>query len=192
MAEDTERGLTKAIQDQMAVAKRKNSTRGHSTRQQRLANAISRAEKAEARANAAEAKISILKVPRLGSRKGRRPGRPRTQIVDFINMMTAFRELPLEFRNDNKARDNVSKIARCLLAHPRYKDKQIDERSMQRKVRNIIAFFIEKLTRPTDGNRREFALDLLFGTDIGAENSANEALILVSEAGVKQYRYSDR
>jgi len=192
VAEDTERGLTKAIQDQMAVAKRKNSTRGHSTRQQRLANAISRAEKAEARANAAEAKISILKVPRLGSRKGRRPGRPRTQIVDFINMMTAFRELPLEFRNDNKARDNVSKIARCLLAHPRYKDKQIDERSMQRKVRNIIAFFIEKLTRPTDGNRREFALDLLFGTDIGAENSANEALILVSEAGVKQYRYSDR
>jgi hypothetical protein len=136
--------------------------------------------------------ILTYKVPRLGSRKGRRPGRPRTQIVDFINMMTAFRELPLEFRNDNKARDNVSKIARCLLAHPRYKDKQIDERSMQRKVRNIIAFFIEKLTRPTDGNRREFALDLLFGTDIGAENSANEALILVSEAGVKQYRYSDR
>jgi hypothetical protein len=128
------------------------------------------------------------KVPRLGSKKGRKAGRPRTRVVDFIDMGIALRELPPEFRNDLKARGNVSEIARRLLDHPRYSHKKIDERSMQRKVRNIITFYIENLTRPTDGCRRKFALDLLFGTNIGSENNDNKmALVLVSPTTVEEF-----
>ena len=62
------------------MAKQKSSTSGHRTQRQ-LAEAIMRAEKAEARADAAEARVRFLekelfemaltyKVPRLGSKKG--------------------------------------------------------------------------------------------------------------------------
>jgi hypothetical protein len=158
-----------------------------------------RAEKAEARADEAEVRVRILekelfemaltyKVPRLASKKGRKPGRPRTRAIDFINMAIAFRELPPAFRNDLKARDNVSEIARRLLDHPRYSHKKIDERSMQRKVRNIITFYIENLTRPTDRCRRELALDLLFGPNIRSEKNDNEvALVLISPTTVEEF-----
>ena len=103
-------------------------------------------------------------------------------------MGIAFRQLPPAFRNDLKARDNVSEIARRLLDHPRYSRKKIDERSMQRKVRNIIAFYIENLTRPTDGYRREFALNLLFGTNIGFEKNDHEmGLLLISPTTVEEF-----
>jgi hypothetical protein len=74
-------------------------------------------------------------------------------------------ELPLEFRNDHPGRDNVSKIARHLRGLPNYsKFRDKTDVSVRRIVRDAITFATEKLTLPTDRNRRDLALDMMFGT----------------------------
>ena len=79
--------------------------------------------------------------------------------------MYAMRELPLEFRHDHHGRDNVSEIARRLRRLRNYrKFGPHTDAGVRRIVRDAITFAVEKLTYPTDRNRRDLPLDIMFGT----------------------------
>jgi hypothetical protein len=122
---------------------------------------------ANRRADAAEAENRTLKeVLSCEKMKRRSAGRRSAKGAYFMYVMHAMHELPLEFRHDHQGRDNVSEIARrlrCLPNYPKFREKT-DASSVQRIVRDAITFAVEKLTRPTDRNRRDLALDIMFGT----------------------------
>jgi hypothetical protein len=121
---------------------------------------------ANGRADTAEAEVRMLKEALSCEKMKRRTaGRRSAKGAYFMYVMYAMRELPLEFRHDHHGRDNVSEIACHLRRLPNYKKfREKTDASVQRIVRDAITFAMEKLTLPTDRNRRDLALDMMFGT----------------------------
>jgi hypothetical protein len=140
---------------------------------------------ANRRADAAEAEVRTLKEALSCEKMKRRmAGRRSAKGAYFMYVMYAMHELPLEFRHDHHGRDNVSEIARHLRRLPNYsKFRDRTDASVRRLVRDAITFAMEKLTLPTDRNRRDLALDIMFGTTNNVWPSKREPMTLATYDG---------